>query len=109
MDLSGYRFVWLVAMFDLPTRTKAERKAYTQFRKRLLNDGFTMMQFSVYMRHCSSEENASVHAKRVEISLPARGEVRLLLITDKQFERMRVFWGRSRKKAEPAPEQLLLF
>ena len=93
MDLSGYRAMWVLAMFDLPVETPSARRAYAQFRKRLLRDGFAMMQYSVYARHCASEENAEVHMKRVHAALPNDGEVRLLCITDKQFERMQVFWG----------------
>jgi CRISPR-associated protein Cas2 len=101
--------MWVLAMFDLPVDTKKARRAYTQFRKLLLRDGFTKMQFSVYVRHCASEESAVVHATRVEKHVPPDGEVRLLTITDKQFERMRVFWGKMRKPPEPAPCQLELF
>ena len=96
-------------MFDLPVDTKKARKAYAQFRKRLIKDGFTQMQYSVYIRHCASEENAAVHVGRVERSVPDDGEVRILTITDKQFERMQVFWGKKRQKPEPAPPQLELF
>lgn len=109
MYLSGYRCMWVVTMFDLPVDTKAARKAYAQFRKSLLKNGFTRMQFSVYTRHCASEENADVHIQRVQGILPDDGEVRVLTITDKQFERMRVFWGKRRKPPEPAPHQLELF
>ena len=101
--------MWIVAMFDLPVDTKAARKAYARFRKRLLKDGFTRMQFSVYIRHCASEENAGVHVKRVEMAVPDDGEVRLLAITDKQFERMRIFWGKRRTPPDPTPAQLELF
>jgi CRISPR-associated protein Cas2 len=101
--------MWLIAMFDLPVDTKAARKAYAQFRKSLLKDGFTRMQFSVYARHCASEENTEVHIQRVQGFLPDDGEVRLLAITDKQFERMRVFWGKWRKAPEQTPLQLELF
>jgi CRISPR-associated protein Cas2 len=101
--------MWLVAMFDLPTDTKQARKQYTLFRKDLLKDGFSRMQYSVYIRHCASEENAAVHVGRVERSLPPDGEVRVMLITDKQFERMRVFWGKMRKPTEAAPQQLEMF
>ena len=101
--------MWLVAMFDLPVDTKEARKQYALFRKDLLKDGFSMMQFSVYIRHCASEENAEVHCGRVERELPPDGEVRLMLITDKQFERMRVFLGRMRKRTEAAPPQMELF
>ena len=109
MELSAYRSMWLLAMFDLPTDTKKARKAYTRFRKALIKDGFTMMQYSVYIRHCASDENAEVHEKRVVAHLPPDGEVRLVKITDKQYERMRVFWGRMRKPTEQAPRQLEMF
>lgn len=109
MNLSGYRFMWVVTMFDLPVDTKAARRAYTQFRTSLLKDGFVRMQFSVYIRHCASEENAIVHIQRVEAAVPGDGEVRVLVITDKQFERMRIFWGKRRKRPERPPAQLEFF
>ena len=101
--------MWLLAMFDLPTDTPRARKSYTRFRKALLKDGFAMMQYSVYIRHCASEENAAVHIARTERALPPCGEVRLLCITDKQYERMKVFWGNRRKPPEKPPAQLELF
>ncbi len=109
MILSGYRAMWIFTMFDLPTDTKKARKDYTFFRKNLLKDGFSMLQYSVYVRHCASEENTDVHYKRVKDFLPPDGEVRLISITDKQFERMQTFWGKMRKPAPPAPKQLELF
>ncbi len=109
MQITGYRCMWVVCMFDLPTDTKKARRQYAQFRKFLLKDGFTMMQYSVYTRHCASRENADVHVGRIEHNIPPDGEVRVLLITDKQFERMRVFWGKRRTPPEQAPLQLELF
>ena len=109
MAFGGYRSMWIMAMFDLPTDTKAARKAYTNFRGALLDDGFTMMQFSVYTRHCASEENAEVHEVRVRACLPDDGEVRVIVITDKQFERMKIFRGKTRSATEPAPEQISFF
>jgi CRISPR-associated protein Cas2 len=101
--------MWVVAMFDLPTDTKKARKDYATFRKKLLKDGFTMIQYSVYLRHCASEENAEVHLKRVGDFLPDDGEVRLICITDKQYEKMKIFWGKMRRPSPPAPQQLELF
>ena len=109
MSLSGYRAVWIFAMFDLPTVTKKERKDYTVFRKNLLKDGFSMVQYSVYVRHCASEENAAVHFKRVKNFLPPEGEVRLIKVTDKQFGKMQIYWGKLRKKPHEQPKQLELF
>lgn len=101
--------MWVIAMFDLPVDTKAARRAYTQFRKDLLEDGFTMMQFSVYIRHCASIDNADLHAMRMGAKVPERGEVRFLTITDNQFSRIRVFVGKKREKPATAPAQLQLF
>lgn len=101
--------MWVLTMFDLPVDTKKARKAYAQFRKELLHDGFTRMQYSVYVRHCPSEENADVHVSRVERGIPPDGEVRIVVLTDKQFERMRIFWGKMRKPPALPPKQLELF
>lgn len=101
--------MWVIAMFDLPTDTPKARKAYSQFRKTLLEDGFTMMQYSVYTRHCASIDNAEVHVKRMGDRVPTKGEVRFLTITDRQFARIRVFWGKKRQQSAPSPSQLELF
>jgi CRISPR-associated protein Cas2 len=101
--------MWVLAMFDLPVDTKMARRAYADFRRALLKDGFTKMQYSVYVRHCPSEENALVHVQRVERLVPADGEVRILVFTDKQFERMRIFLGKMRISPAPPPAQLELF
>lgn len=104
----GYRTVWLIVLFDLPTATSEERTDYRHFREFLLDDGFAMLQFSVYARHCASDENAIVHIRRTQAVLPPDGEVRVLTMTDKQFGRMNIFHGRIRCKTERPPEQVLL-
>lgn len=109
MRITGYRMMWVLAMFDLPTDTKQARRDYALFRKFLLSDGFRQMQYSVYARPCPSRENADVHVARIEAHLPPDGEVRVLAITDKQFERMRIFWGKRRRAVQQPPDQLELF
>lgn len=106
---SEYRIMWILVFFDLPTETKKERKAASDFRKKLINDGFIMFQFSIYMRHCSSRENADVHVKRVKECLPSMGEVGILSITDKQFSQMELFKGKKVKSKNPTYTQLELF
>ncbi len=101
--------MWALVMFDLPTDTKNARREYALFRKMLLEDGFSQMQYSVYARPCSSKENLAVHVGRVRNSLPPDGEIRILELTDKQFERMLVFWGKRRTRPEKPPCQLELF
>ncbi len=109
MHISGYLGMWIIVLFDLPTDTTKARKQYSTFRKKLLEDGFTMMQYSVYYRHCASRENLSVHSKRVEQSVPPDGEVRVMEMTDKQFGFMKVFYGKRREKTETPPAQLEFF
>ncbi len=103
---SEYRIMWVLVFFDLPTDTKKERKAATEFRKQLLLDGFIMFQFSIYMRHCPSVENANVHIKRVKANLPPLGQVGILSVTDKQFGAMELF--SAKKMQEPPTEYMQL-
>jgi CRISPR-associated protein Cas2 len=101
--------MWLFVYFDLPTETKKMRKAYTRFRKSLLEDGFSMIQYSIYARHCASRENSEVHRKRVMRELPEFGEVILFEITDKQFGMMEFYRGQQTKDRPDTPQQLELF
>jgi CRISPR-associated protein Cas2 len=105
----GLNSVWLVVMFDLPVDTKEARRRYAQFRKYLLESGFSMLQFSIYGRHCASDENADVHEKRVIRGLPEKGNVRILRVTEKQFGRMKTFYGKKPRKTEEPPLQLSFF
>ncbi|MBX3290988.1 MAG: CRISPR-associated endonuclease Cas2 [Acidobacteria bacterium] len=105
----GLDTVWMVVMFDLPTETVADRRRYAQFRKMLIKDGFMMLQFSVYGRHCPSDENAQVHEKRVTWALPPKGNVRIIRVTEKQYARMKTFYGKKPVKSEEPPQQLSFF
>ncbi len=107
--IDGFRQMWLVVMFDLPTDTKDSRKCYREFRNSLIEDGFMMLQFSIYARHTISDEQCTKHSRRVRINLPPDGQVRMIRITDAQFQRMEVFHGKIRGKTEPNPAQLTFF
>ncbi len=107
--LNAYRVMWLFVFFDLPVTTKKERKAATRFRKDIMKDGFTMMQFSVYTRHCASGESADVHVKRVKSFIPERGQVSILRVTDKQYGDIINYWGLKEQPKPDIPQQLELF
>jgi len=109
MQLNEYRILWILVFFDLPVVTKKERRIAARFRKDIMADGFTMFQFSIYVRHCSSRENTEVHIKRVKKLLPELGHVGILCITDKQFGSMEIFLGRKLTEAQTPPQQLELF
>ena len=106
---SEYRVMWLLVLFDLPTETKKDIREYTIFRKNLLRDGFTMFQFSIYVRHCTSLENAEVHKKRVKSFLPRYGKVGIICITDKQFGNIELFYGNKPQIPNTPGQQLELF
>lgn len=101
--------MWILVFFDLPTETKTERKIYADFRKKILKDGFTMFQFSIYLRHCASRENAEVHIKRVKKILPEKGHIGIMCITDKQFGDMQIYFGRKEKEKDLGSQQLEMF
>ena len=107
--LSGYRMMWLYVMFDLPVGTRAERRAATKFRTFLLDQGFEMAQFSVYLRFAESKEAAETHIGRVRSALPEQGKVHIVTITDKQYENARIFTGINREQRGKNPDQLVLF
>ena len=106
---SEYRIMWVLVLFDLPTETKKEKKAYSDFRKILQRDGFTMFQFSIYVRHCASQENAEVHIKRVKSFLPEHGQIGIMCITDKQFGNIELFYGKKVQPPNTPGQQLELF
>ena len=101
--------MWVLVFFDLPTDTAQNRKIYSSFRKKLLKDGFAMFQFSIYLRHCNSRENAEVHIRRVKKELPEKGNIGILCITDKQFGMMEIFYGHKPAELQKPAQQLEMF
>lgn len=100
--------MWLFVFFDLPVGTKAERRNATRFREFLKDDGFMMLQFSVYARVDRGEEAVDKHLARVAKRLPPKGNVRTLTVTDRQYARMRLLVGESTKNEKAASQQLVL-
>ena len=107
--LTGYRLMWLMVIFDLPVGTKSERRAATRFRNFLLDQGFSMSQFSVYMRFCGGKDQAEAYTRRIQRSLPKTGLVQVLGFTDKQYENIVSFDGRTRQPQNRNPEQYVMF
>ena len=107
--LNAYRIMWVLVFFDLPTETSSERKIAAGFRKHIMKDGFQMFQFSIYLRHCASVENAQVHIKRTKAKLPEKGHVGILCITDKQFGDIEIFYGKKLQDNPNVTQQLEMF
>ncbi len=108
-SLSGYRIMWMLVMFDLPVITAPERLAANQFRHSLLDMGFLRCQLSVYMRFCTSSAQVQTYCKRVEAVLPNGGQVNIMQLTDKQYERVINFQGRKAQPPKKTPDQFDLF
>jgi len=96
-------------MFDLPVGSREERKAATSFRNFLLDEGFHMAQFSVYMRVCPSKEKVEAYQRRIEMSVPNHGLVQIVKITDKQYETITTLYGHGVRNSPKNPDQLALF
>lgn len=107
--INGWRIVWTIILFDMPTMTPTERRHYTQFRKMLLQQGMQMIQYSVYARCDLSEEKAAIIQKAIEKALPPQGEVRILQLTDRQYAKMKCFIGKARHEPEKEAQQLEFF
>ncbi len=111
MENLKYKMGWVVVFFDLPVGTAEERRRYADFRKALLQDGYIMIQFSVYARACVTYDRVLTHSRRVKTFLPPEGNVRCLYVTNIQWEKTFIYYGRSAPLIEPEklPEQLLLW
>jgi len=108
-NLSSYRILWIQVLFDLPVGTDKQRKSATNFRNSLLDLGFEMAQFSVYQKFCNGTESAEKFIKYVEKIVPESGKVHILKFTDKQYENIITFNGKTEKKSPKNPEQYELF
>ncbi len=106
--LSGYRLMWIMVLFDLPVVTANERRKATQFRNFLLDNGFEMVQFSVYMRPCTGKEHVEKLAALIEKNMPSDGKVDILPFTDKQYENIITLRGKDKLKRNN-PLQYILF
>lgn len=104
------RFMRLFVFFDLPTSTKKQRSKATKFRNLLIKEAFTMIQYSVYVRVCKGQEIVNKYIDIVENNLPSEGNIRVLQITDKQYERMKILIGdETPEEKRVGMKQLLLF
>lgn len=101
--------MWILVMFDLPVGSREEAKAAAKFREFLLDQGFEMAQFSVYARFCAGRDRYRTYLAAIEANMPEHGDVHVLTFTDKQYETIVRFTGRSRAPPRKNPDQLALF
>lgn len=108
MEAEEIRFMWLMVFFDLPTRTKPQRRRANRFRQFLKKDGYIMLQLSVYARVCRGQDAVDKHVRRVRLNLPKEGSVRTLQVTDRQYGRMELMLGAAPKTEEIGTSQMVL-
>lgn len=106
---SGFEIMWVLVLFDLPRTSQAERKKAASFRNNLLDEGFIMKQFSVYMKHSKNRVSAEMLSNRIGKLVPQEGDISIMFLTDKQFSMTKNYAGSASKPTETAPKQLLLF
>lgn len=99
----------IIVMFDLPVLTEKERKVATKFRKFLLNDGYIMMQYSVYSRICKNNDDLIKHINRLKVNTPMSGNVRLIQITENQYNNMIMFSGQKNNEEDISIDNMLIF
>lgn len=100
----------IIVFFDLPVGLPRERREYTRFRKFLLKDGYTMLQFSVYSRICNGEDGAQKHMRRLHQHVPpVNGAIRALKITEKQFENMWILLGTTKNEENLSSNKIDFF
>lgn len=90
----------LLCMFDLPTETDREKKEYRIFRKQLLENGFSMLQYSIYYRTLPNRSSLKKYETILRKSLPGHGNIRLLYVTENQFQDMLLLTGHRSKQEE---------
>lgn len=104
-----YNIMRLMCMFDLPVETDKEKRAYREFRKQLIKNGFVMMQYSIYVRTCPSREYTMRLENKIKKFVPQSGNVRLLTITEKQYNDMKLLVGsKSLKEAAIGTERMII-
>jgi CRISPR-associated protein Cas2 len=108
MPAEEVRYMWLFVFFDLPVGTKSERRNAKRFRNFLKNDGYDMIQWSVYTRVCRGQDALDKHLSRIKRNLPPKGSVRSLQVTEKQYARMQFLVGGPTDQEKTAKEQLVL-
>ncbi len=104
----SYRYMRIIVFFDLPILTYKDQKEYRLFRKLLINDGFVMMQESVYCKLALNNSIVKAQVKRIRDNKPSAGDVEVLIITEKQFASIEYICGSKQTLKEDSEERLIV-
>lgn len=98
----------LFVMFDLPVKTKTDLQNYNKFRRKLLNLGFYMVQFSIYAKLCTNHDEVAKNNEIIAKNLPPKGNIRCLIVTEKQYETMKLLVGTKSYQEEITTNKFLI-
>lgn len=93
--MSVYKYMRIIVMYDVPNNSSEENKEYTKFRKLLIKNGYSMMQFSIYIKCLNVKTKFESEVKKISKFIPSQGNIRVLAITEKQFQDMIFLKGES--------------
>lgn len=93
--------MWILVMYDFPTSSKKQRSEVRKFRTNLIQNGFKMFQYSIYVKYCFNYENVDTHKKRIRKLLTKNGKISIIQFTDKQFSEVEMFNGNKHKYEVP--------
>jgi len=109
INLNGYKLMWMMVMFDLPTETKQERRSAAQFRTFLQKIGFEKVQWSVYTQFTGTMESSQKYVNAVKNNCPSIGDINILFFTDKQFANIIHISNKCQNRLREPPAQFELF
>ena len=105
----SYKIMRLILLFDMPVLTDDQKKEYRHFRENVMDDGFMMLQYSVYVRYCQNDSDAEKHIERVKKMKPAYGNIRILRVTENQFNSMIMIQGEKSEQEKMVTAEQLFF
>ncbi len=97
----------LILFFDLPVKTRKERRTYRLFRKNLISKGYMMIQYSVYVKLFANRDAGQNHIKLLKRELPKKGQIRIMLVTEKQYAKMEVILGGISRQEQILTKEIL--
>lgn len=98
----------VLCFFDLPVETGKDRRNYRVFRKWLIRSGFVMMQESVYSKLCLNMQSASIVIDNVVRNRPENGLCQLIVITERQYEKMIFVTGDVKSEYVTSADRLVI-
>lgn len=102
------RFMRVIVFFDLPNVSSNDKRNYLRFRKFLINEGFIMMQESVYSRLVLNSQQSELLMNRLRRNVPSKGLIQSLIITEKQYSHIEFIIGEGNSKIIDSEDRLIV-